>query len=65
MVKKRNVEKKITRPKNGVKKQCLGPDCEKWILATPAIRLCAYCRKRISDIESESGIFIENYSDFD
>jgi len=41
------------------RKQCLGPDCKKWIMATKKIRLCTYCRKKITEIEGESGVFIE------
>jgi|GEM_PF-4528133 len=62
MKRRRNVEKKIIPPvpgEHGKSGQCLGPDCSKMIMRTKKIWLCIYCRKKIGEIESEAGIFIE------
>lgn len=58
---RRNVEKKIFEDSSGGTGKpgpCLGPDCDKQIMRTKKIWLCQYCRKKISEIEGEAGVFI-------
>lgn len=58
---RRNVEKKILPPDAKDEQKpgpCLGPDCDKQIMRTKRIWLCDYCRKKISEIEGEAGVFI-------